>query len=79
MKQKIKPNKKFGDNLKSLRNNAGLSQEKLCVELQRMGYDIDRSSYAKYELALMNIRIDILVALKNFYHCEYSDFFEGLD
>ena len=39
----------MGDNLRRLRGMHGLSQEKLCVQLQRMGCDIGRTTYAKYE------------------------------
>lgn len=37
----------MGINLRKLRNRAGLSQEKLCVELQRHECDIGRSTYDK--------------------------------
>ena len=35
----------MGDNLRRLRGMHGLSQEKLCVQLQRMGCDIGRTTY----------------------------------
>lgn len=38
----------MGDNLRRLRGMHGLSQEKLCIQLQRMGCDIGRTTYAKY-------------------------------
>ena len=49
MEQKLRRDRKIGDNLRILRDNYGISQEKLCEELQRRGCDIARSAYAKYE------------------------------
>ena len=69
----------MGKNLKVLRLKAGLSQEKLCAELQRRGCDIGRSTYEKYESGELNIRISVLIELKKVYGCSYDDFFEGLD
>ena len=51
MIQKIRQDRIIGDNLRDLRNKNGLSQEKLCAELQRKGCDIARSAYAKYDEA----------------------------
>ncbi len=68
----------MGDNLRKLRLNFGLSQEKLCAELQCRGCDIGRSTYEKYEVGELNIRISVLIKLKEIYQCSYDDFFEGL-
>jgi len=78
MEQKVKRNKQLSDNLKKLRGRSGLSQEKLCVQLQRMGCDIGRSTYAKYESSRLNIKAEVIVALKDFYGCSYEEFFEGI-
>lgn len=51
MEQKLRRDRNLGDNLRRLRNASGLSQEKLCAELQRRGCDIGRTAYAKYEAA----------------------------
>lgn len=66
-------------NLRRLRVNSGLSQEKLCAELQRRNCDIGRSTYAKYEAGELNIRISVLIELRKIYGCGYDDFFKGLD
>ena len=79
MEQKIKRDRNMGDNLGRLRIKYGISQEKLCAELQRRGCDISRSTYAKYEAGELNIRISVLLALKNIYACTWEDFFEGLE
>ncbi len=79
MEQKLRRDRNMGENLRRLRLDHGLSQEKLCAELQRHCCDIGRSTYEKYEVGELNIRISVLVALKKIYGCSYDDFFEGLD
>ena len=74
MIQKIRQDINIGNNLRVLRKKSGLSQEKLCVELQRIDCDIGRSTYAKYESGELNIKISVLKALKSVYQCEYNDF-----
>ncbi|MBE6709034.1 MAG: helix-turn-helix transcriptional regulator [Ruminococcaceae bacterium] len=79
MEQKIRRDLNMGDNLRRLRDASGLSQEKLCAELQRRGCDIGRSTYAKYEAGELNIRASVIVTLKKIYNCSYDDFFSGLE
>ncbi len=69
----------MGSNLKKLREQYDISQEKLCALLQRQGCDIGRSTYAKYENGELNIKISVLMELRKIYGCSYDDFFEGLD
>lgn len=78
MEQKIRHSAQLSDNLRRLRYDNGYSQETLCAELQRNEYDISRSTYAKYESNLMNIRVDVLVALQKIYGCDYSEFFKNV-
>lgn len=79
MEQKIRRDRNMGGNLKRLREAYGISQEKLCAELQRRSCDIGRTTYAKYEAGELNIRASVLIALKKIYGCTYDDFFLGLD
>ncbi|MBQ2941501.1 MAG: helix-turn-helix transcriptional regulator [Clostridia bacterium] len=79
MEQKIRRDRNMGDNLRKLRLDHDISQEKLCAELQRRGCDIGRSTYAKYEAGELNIRASVIIELKKVYKCTYDDFFEGLD
>lgn len=79
MEQKIRRDRNMGANLRRLRLEHGLSQEKLCAELQRRSCDIGRSTYAKYEAGELNIRASVLIELRKIYQCAYDDFFEGLD
>lgn len=79
MEQKIRRDRNMGDNLRRLRNDASLSQEKLCAELQRRGCDIGRTTYAKYEAGELNIRASVIIELRKFYKCSYDEFFVGLE
>lgn len=79
MEQKIRRDRNMGDNLRRLRAQSGLSQERICAELQRRGCDIGRTTYAKYESGELNIRASVIIELRKFYGCTYDDFFEGLD
>ena len=79
MEKKIRRDRNMGDNLIRLRCDAGLSQEKLCAELQRRGCDIGRTTYAKYEAGELNIRASVIIELRKIYKCSYDEFFVGLD
>ena len=79
MEQKIRRDRNMGDNLRRLRVDKGISQEKLCAELQRRGCDIGRTTYAKYEAGELNIRASVIIELRKIYNCTFDDFFEGLD
>lgn len=79
MEQKIRRDRYMGANLRRLRAEKGISQEKLCAELQRRGCDIGRTTYAKYEAGELNIRASVLIELRKIYGCTYDEFFAGLD
>ena len=79
MEQKIRRDRFMGSNLRRLRNEVGMSQEKLCAELQLRGCDIGRTTYAKYESGELNIRASVLIELRKIYQCSYDEFFAGLD
>lgn len=78
MEQKIRRDRCMGNNLRKLRGEHNLSQEKLCAALQRRGCDIGRTTYAKYESGELNIRASVLIALHEIYGCSYDAFFENL-
>ena len=79
MEQKLRRDRNMGDNLRNLRLDHNLSQEKLCAELQRRGCDIGRTTYAKYESGELNIRVSVIIELRKIYQCSYDDFFANLD
>ena len=66
MEQKIRRDRNMGSNLRRLRDQYGISQEKLCAELQRRDCD-------------MNIKASVIIELRKFYNCSYDEFFAGLD
>lgn len=66
MEQKLRCDISIGPNLQKLRNKYGISQEKLCAILQRNGCDIGRTTYAKYENGELNVKISVLLELKNY-------------
>lgn len=79
MEQKLRQDYNMGPNLRKLRKEKRLSQEKLCAELQRRGCDIGRTTYEKYENGQLNIKISVLIELQKIYQCSYETFFNGLD
>ena len=79
MEQKLRRDRNMGANLRALRLAHKLSQEKLCALLQQQGCDIGRSAYEKYEQGQLNIRISVLIVLKDIYGCDYGAFFAGLE
>lgn len=79
MEQKLRCDISIGPNLQKLRNNYGISQEKLCAMLQRNGGDIGRTTYAKYENGELNVKISVLLELKKIYNRSFDAFFEGLE
>lgn len=77
--RKIRPDLNLGGNIRKLRIRSGMTQEQVVAKLQVMGLSISRSSYAKIEANLLNIRVSELVGLKNIFNCRFEDFFEGLE
>ena len=61
------------NNLKKLRLERGLTQEKLCFELRKQGYYIDRTTYTKYETGSRCMPCDALVEFALFFGttCDY--------
>ncbi len=79
MHQKFKQDLPIGQNLKTLRKKVGLTQAQVAAKLQVAGLDVSRGMYAQMEQGTYNIRISVLVALKDIYQLKsYDDFFQGL-
>ena len=79
MAQKIKQDLSIGDNIRELRNKAGLTQEEVVAKLQVIDLNMSRSAYSQIEGGPYNIRVSELVELKKMFRAEYADFFAGLD
>lgn len=79
MDHMIRIDRNTGDHLKRLRENANLSQEKLCAKLRRHRCGIGRTTYAKYEAGELNLHTSGIIELRKTCKCEYDDYFYGLD
>lgn len=62
-----------GNNIRKLREKAGLTQEQLSARLQVSGCDITRSAVAKIEVGQRHIYVDEIKLLKEILCVEYSD------
>lgn len=76
--QKIRPDMDIGNNIRTLRKSRNLKQDDVVAQMQLLGIDISRSTYAKIETNLMNIKVSELLALKIIFNCEFSEFFDHL-
>lgn len=73
MNQEIE--KKIGENIKALRERAGLTQELLSARLQLEGLDITRSAVAKIEVGQRHLYPDEIVILKKVLKATYDEIF----
>ena len=46
--------------------------------MQLAGCHISKSSYSKIEIGFCNVRVSELKAMKNIFHAEWEDFFQGI-
>ena len=76
--QKILTDEKFGENIRKIRRNRGLSQGQITVKMQLLGSTIVRSTFSQIESGKGNIFVSDLVGLKQIFDVEYSAFFEGI-
>lgn len=68
----------IGANLKALRLRNKLSQEDVATQLQVMGFTMSREIVSQMELDRHNIRVSVLLALKELYHASFDEFFADL-
>ena len=78
MSERIKQDISIGENLRRLRKRTGLSQEEAVAKLQLLGISISREMLSQMERGRYNIRVSILLGLKQIYNANFDDFFEGL-
>ena len=67
MEQKLRRDRCMGDNLRRLRLERELSQEKLCAELQRRGCDYGRNPPEKKDTGVGNIRGHVLLGVHSLF------------
>lgn len=75
---KIKQDISIGDNLRNLRKRMGLSQEKVVGLLELRGLSVSREMLSQMELGRYNIRVSVLLALKDIYNATFEEIFENL-
>ncbi len=74
MSNRIIPDIGIGKNLKRLRLDAGLTQERAAAKLQLMGLSVSREILSQMERDRYNIKVSILLALKEIYKASFEDF-----
>ena len=78
MSNRIVPDIGIGKNLKRLRKNAGLTQEQAAAKLQLRGLSVSREMLSQMERDRYNIKVSILLALKEIYRASFDDIFKDL-
>lgn len=67
--------KKIGQNIRRLRENADLTQEMVSARLQTMGCDITRSALAKIEVGQRHLYPDEIILIKEILKVSYDEIF----
>lgn len=68
----------IGENLRFLRRRASLSQEKAAAQLQVLGIPISREIISQMELGNHNIKVSVLLAMKEIYNASFDEFFTDI-
>ena len=68
--------KKIGNNIRKLREKAGLTQEQVAAKLQLNGCDITRSAVAKIEVGQRHLYADEIILLKEILGVTYEEIFK---
>ena len=64
-----------GNNIRKLREKAGITQEILATKLQLLGCNITRSALAKIEVGQRHLYPDEIICLKNILKVSYDEIF----
>ena len=67
--------RRIGQNIRNLREQAGLTQEMLSAQLQVRGCDITRSALAKIEVGQRHLYPDEIIHLKAILRVSFDDIF----
>ena len=67
--------KRIGNNIRRLREKAGVTQEQLATKLQLEGCDITRSAVAKIEVGQRHLYPDEIILIKLILKADYEDIF----
>ncbi|MCH7225060.1 helix-turn-helix domain-containing protein [Haloferula sp. A504] len=77
MPEQPSPRNLVGPRVRTLRVQAGLSQETLAAKLQLAGWDLSRGGLSKVEARLRRVSDAELWILKGVLGCEIGDLFPG--
>lgn len=67
--------KRVGNNIRKLREKAGMTQDMLAARLQICGCDITRSAVTKIENGQRHLYPDEIILIKDILKAEYEDIF----
>ena len=67
--------KRVGNNLRRLREKAGMTQEMLAAKLQVCGCDVTRSAVAKIEVGQRHVYPDEIILIKDILKVTYEEIF----
>ena len=68
--------KKIGNNLRKLRERAGLTQEQVAAKLQINGCDVTRSAVAKIEVGQRHLYSDEIILFREILCASFEEIFE---
>ena len=66
----------IGQNIRALREKAGMTQETLATKLQLEGCDVTRSAVAKIEVGQRHLYPDEIILMKKILKVSYEDVFK---
>ncbi|MBQ9920608.1 MAG: helix-turn-helix transcriptional regulator [Clostridia bacterium] len=67
--------KRIGENIRNLREKAGITQDVLSAKLQLHGCDITRSAVAKIEVGQRHIYPDEIILIKEILNTDFDSIF----
>lgn len=73
MNEKIE--KAIGQNIRRLRERAGITQDSLATKLQLSGCDLTRSAIAKIEVGQRHVYPDEIILIKEILNVSYEEIF----
>ena len=71
--------KKIGNNIRSIRETANMTQDMLATKLQLSGCDITRSAVAKIEVGQRHIYPDEIKLIKEILNTSFEKIFYGVE
>ena len=74
--QWILQDKPIGRNIQNIRMEKNMTQQEVVTQLQLMGSNMSRSTYANIECGRRTIKVSDLKLLKKFFDVDYACFFE---